>query len=87
MKETVSSVNTRVGNRHILGGSEDTVSPFEIDPDTGDATYVGAHDARDVEIGPGVTQQASVRATQTALQASYAAKAQAFRPSILDCLK
>lgn len=62
LKDIVSGGNVRVGNRYLFGGTEDTRAPFRIDPTTGDATYVGANDARAVEIAPGVTQQASVRA-------------------------
>jgi flagellar hook-associated protein 3 FlgL len=62
LKQIVSSLGARVGSRYIFGGTEDDAPPFQYDPATGNATYVGAHDAREVEIAPGVTQQANVRA-------------------------
>ncbi len=62
IKQIVSSLNTRVGNRYVFGGSKDDAPPFSYDQATGTVTYSGAPDARQVEVAPGVTQQASIRA-------------------------
>jgi len=65
----LSELNTEVGDRYIFGGTADSAQPFDgltLDPDgTVDAstgTYRGAADTRQVEIAPGVAQDASVRA-------------------------
>jgi flagellar hook-associated protein 3 FlgL len=67
----VSALNARVGNRYVFGGSVDDAPPFDgiaYDPLSGavDRTLTGAYggDAavRQVEIAPGVFQDASVRA-------------------------
>jgi flagellar hook-associated protein 3 FlgL len=52
-----SSLNARVGNRYVFGGSKDDAPPF-----LADGSYAGDHRDREVEIAPGVTQQANVRA-------------------------
>jgi flagellar hook-associated protein 3 FlgL len=62
LKQIVSSLNSRTGNRYIFGGSQDDAPPFQYDAGTGAVSYVGANDAREIEIAPGVLQQASVRA-------------------------
>jgi flagellar hook-associated protein 3 FlgL len=55
--QVVSALNTRVWNRYIFGGTRDDAPPFQTD-----GSYVGDHGDRKVEIAPGVTQQANVRA-------------------------
>jgi flagellar hook-associated protein 3 FlgL len=62
LKQIVSDLGARVGNRYVFGGTADDAPPFQYDSSTGVASYVGAHDTREVEIAPGVTQQANVRA-------------------------
>jgi flagellar hook-associated protein 3 FlgL len=55
----IAALNTRYGNRWLFGGAEDDAPPFAAD-----GTYlgaVGAAAARQVEIAPGVKQDASVR--------------------------
>jgi flagellar hook-associated protein 3 FlgL len=62
LRQIVSSLNARAGDRYIFGGSQDGRRPFEYDETTRSVSYVGANDARKVEIAPGVLQEASVRA-------------------------
>ena len=57
LAQVVSSLNARVGNRYIFGGTKDDAPPFQTD-----GSYTGDHADRKVEIAPGVTQQANVRA-------------------------
>ncbi|HVO19376.1 MAG TPA: flagellar biosynthesis protein FlgL [Anaeromyxobacter sp.] len=65
----LSDANTKVGDRYIFGGTADSAQPFDglalaadgtVDASTG--TYRGAADTRQVEIAPGVAQDASLRA-------------------------
>jgi flagellar hook-associated protein 3 FlgL len=57
LNEVVAALNTRVGNRYIFGGNIDNAPPFDA---TGN--YLGDDGVRRVEIAPGVTEAASVRA-------------------------
>jgi flagellar hook-associated protein 3 FlgL len=57
VQQVVSDLNTRFGNRYIFGGNEDGAPPFQSD-----GTYVGDAGIRQVEVAPGVYQQANVRA-------------------------
>ena len=50
-----SMFNTQFGNRYVFGGTTDDSPPFDA---TG--AYVGDTGTRDVEVAPGVTQQANV---------------------------
>lgn len=56
-REVVSLLNTRVGNRYIFGGNLDGAPPFDAA-----GNYSGDNGVRQVEIAPGVLQDASVRA-------------------------
>jgi flagellar hook-associated protein 3 FlgL len=58
--EIVGALNAQVGNRYIFGGSIDDAPPFSIDPVTGAVTYSGDGEVRQVEVAPGVFQNASV---------------------------
>ncbi len=55
----VSQLNVRVGDRFVFGGMKDGAPPFDA---TG--AYLGDANVRQVEIAPGVMQDASVRADQ-----------------------
>ena len=57
LNEVVAALNTRVGNRYLFGGNVDNAPPFDA---TGN--YLGDDGVRRVEIAPGVTEAASVRA-------------------------
>lgn len=57
LQQTVGLLNTRVGNRYIFGGTSDATPPFDA---TGG--YLGDVGTRQVEIAPGIWQDASVRA-------------------------
>jgi flagellar hook-associated protein 3 FlgL len=57
LQQTLGLLNTRVGNRYIFGGTLDSAAPFDS---TGN--YSGDGGVRQVEIAPGVVQNASVRA-------------------------
>jgi flagellar hook-associated protein 3 FlgL len=57
LQEAVGLLNTQVGNRYIFGGNRDGTPPFDV---TG--AYSGDAGVRQVEIAPGVLQNASVRA-------------------------
>ena len=56
-KQVVGSLNTRFGDRYIFGGYQDTQPPFAAD-----GTYQGDTGVRQVEVAPGVYEDASVRA-------------------------
>ncbi len=56
-RSAVALGNTTVGNRFIFGGNKDGASPFDAA-----GNYVGDTAVRQVEIAPGVLQDASVRA-------------------------
>jgi len=66
----VASLDTKVGNRYVFGGTQDSTQPFDglvLDAagnvDTAaTGVYRGAADVRQVEIAPGILQDASVRA-------------------------
>ncbi len=53
----VASLNTKVGNRWLFGGTADSAAPF-----TAAGTYAGNGAVRRVEVAPGVWQDASLRA-------------------------
>jgi flagellar hook-associated protein 3 FlgL len=55
--QVVSSLNTRLGNLYLFGGNRDGDAPF-----TSTGVYLGDDAARQVEVAPGVYQQANVRA-------------------------
>lgn len=55
--QVIAGLNTRFGNRYIFGGTKDDQPPFT---DTG--LYQGDPNVRQVDIAPGVKQDASVRA-------------------------
>ncbi len=63
-------LDTRVGNRYVFGGTQDSTPPFDglvldasgnVDA-AATGVYRGAADVRQVEIAPGVLQDSSVRA-------------------------
>lgn len=56
--QIVADLNIRFGNRYLFGGYQDDAPPF----DNSTATYLGDAGVRTVEIAPGVTEQANVRA-------------------------
>ncbi len=62
--QIVSNLNTRFGNRYVFGGTKDGAPPFDptTDPTTGLVlgTYRGDDGVREVEIAPGMLQQANV---------------------------
>jgi len=53
--QVISDLNTTYGNRYIFGGTQDGSAPF--DPS---GAYQGNYSARNVEMAPGVFQQANV---------------------------
>jgi len=53
----LAALNTKVGNRHVMGGTLDGTPPFDAG-----GNYLGAPDVRQLEVAPGVLQDASVRA-------------------------
>lgn len=55
MAQMATALNARVGNRYVFGGSRDAAPPFDAN-----GTYGGDGIAREVEIAPGVRQQANV---------------------------
>jgi flagellar hook-associated protein 3 FlgL len=55
--QLVASLNTRVGNRYVLGGTLDGTPPFDAG-----GNYAGDAGVRQVEVAPGILQDASVRA-------------------------
>jgi flagellar hook-associated protein 3 FlgL len=60
-KQVVGSLNTRLGDRYIFGGYVDNQPPF-----TAAGAYQGDAGMRQVEVAPGVYEDASVRADVTA---------------------
>jgi flagellar hook-associated protein 3 FlgL len=60
-KQVVGSLNTRFGDRYIFGGYVDDQPPF-----ANDGTYQGDTGVRQVEVAPGVYEDASIRADVTA---------------------
>jgi flagellar hook-associated protein 3 FlgL len=56
-KQAVGSLNTRFGDRYIFGGYSDNQAPF-----SNDGTYQGDAGVRQVEVAPGVYEDASIRA-------------------------
>jgi len=57
LAEVVARANTRFGNRWVFGGNRDGAPPFDVS-----GSYLGDAGIRQVEIAPGVLQDASVRA-------------------------
>jgi flagellar hook-associated protein 3 FlgL len=57
LKQAVGDLNTRFGDRYLFGGYKDNQPPFSV---TGD--YLGDTGVRQVEVAPGVYDDASVRA-------------------------
>jgi len=57
LAEVVARANTRFGNRFVFGGNRDGAAPFDAA-----GNYLGDAGVRQVEIAPGVLQDASVRA-------------------------
>ena len=55
--QVVASMNTRVGNRYVFGGTADSAPPFDAA-----GNYSGDAGVRRVEIAPGVLQQTNVQA-------------------------
>lgn len=55
--QAVASLNARVGARYLFGGRADGTPPFDAN-----GNYAGDDGVRQVEIAPGVYQDASVRA-------------------------
>ncbi len=53
----LGQANTRVGSRYVFGGTRDAAEPFGSD-----GAYVGNQAVRQVEVAPGVLQDASIRA-------------------------
>ncbi|MFO0599127.1 MAG: flagellar hook-associated protein FlgL [Myxococcaceae bacterium] len=53
----VSQLNVRLGERYLFGGMQDTQPPFDAS-----GNYLGDANVRQVEIAPGVLQDASARA-------------------------
>jgi flagellar hook-associated protein 3 FlgL len=56
-KQVVGSLNTRLGDRYVFGGYVDNQPPF-----TAAGAYQGDTGVRQVEVAPGVYEDASVRA-------------------------
>jgi flagellar hook-associated protein 3 FlgL len=56
-KQVVSDLNTRFGDRFLFGGYKDNQPPFSVD-----GNYLGDDGVRQVEVAPGVYDDASVRA-------------------------
>ncbi|MGC3998713.1 MAG: flagellar biosynthesis protein FlgL [Anaeromyxobacter sp.] len=70
IQSVVASLNVKVGNRYVLAGNADGAPPFapvtfdalgNVDP-VATGAYAGDAGVRQVEIAPGVLQDASVRA-------------------------
>ena len=59
-KQVVGSLNTRFGDRYIFGGNVDDRAPF-----ANDGTYQGDTGVRQVEVAPGIYEDASIRADVT----------------------
>lgn len=57
LDQIVASLNTKVGNRYVMGGTLDGQPPFDAG-----GNYLGDANVRQVEVAPGVLQDASVRA-------------------------
>jgi flagellar hook-associated protein 3 FlgL len=55
----VSQLNVKAGDRYVFGGMRDGAPPF-----TAAGAYVGDANVRQVEIAPGLMQDASIRADQ-----------------------
>jgi flagellar hook-associated protein 3 FlgL len=53
----LAALNTKVGNRHVMGGTLDGQPPFDAA-----GNYLGDANVRQVEVAPGVLEDASVRA-------------------------
>ncbi len=61
LRQALSLLNTRHGDRYVFGGTQDGRPPFDAA-----GAYVGALNVREVAIAPGVMQATSVRGDQIA---------------------
>jgi flagellar hook-associated protein 3 FlgL len=61
LSNVVAAGNTRYGNRWVFGGTRDAAAPFDAST-PGTVAYGGDQGVRQVEIAPGVLQDASIRA-------------------------
>lgn len=57
LKDVLGRLNQKVGSRYVFGGFQDAAPPFDAA-----GTYLGDTGVREVEVAPGVTVPASVRA-------------------------
>lgn len=57
LKQMLASLNARVGSRYLMGGTLDGQPPFDAA-----GNYLGDANVRQVEVAPGVLQDASIRA-------------------------
>jgi flagellar hook-associated protein 3 FlgL len=57
LRTIVGALNVKVGDRYVFGGTKDDAPPFDVS-----GNYAGNGAVRQVEIAPGVLQDASVRA-------------------------
>jgi flagellar hook-associated protein 3 FlgL len=62
IQNAVAAANTRFGSRWIFGGTRDGAAPFDAATTPGTVAYLGDAGVRQVEIAPGVLQDASLRA-------------------------
>jgi flagellar hook-associated protein 3 FlgL len=62
IQNAVAAANTRYGSRWIFGGNRDGAEPFDAGTTPGTVAYLGDAGVRQVEIAPGVLQDASIRA-------------------------
>ncbi len=60
LAQVVSDLNTRFGNRYVFGGNKDGSPPFDSTAGATFGNYLGDGGVRQVEIAPGVLQQANV---------------------------
>lgn len=57
LRGMTQALNTQVGNRYVFGGNKDATSPFDAA-----GNYSGDGAVRQIEVAPGVVENASVRA-------------------------
>lgn len=57
LKDVLGRLNQKVGSRYVFGGFQDDAPPFDAS-----GAYLGDGGVREVEVAPGVTVPASVRA-------------------------
>lgn len=62
LNQLVSIGNSRRGDRYLFGGTENSISPFELVEDAGGTriVYRGNHESLSVEVAPGVTTALNV---------------------------